>query len=583
MSSIMRIGGLATGMDTDSMVKQLMDAERVRLNKFNQNKQIKLWTQELYNNTNKDIANFILDTKKELELSKTTSGGYLLQNSVSNLSWVKKATSSDANIFTTTSTADAPTGTHTIKIKQLAEGVSVASQDAIAAPNDTLSELGVGDGSIEFEISGGKKVTVSYKSTDTLSTLAKSINDAVVSSSDSTPLGLKASYDSGSKRFFLSTKSTGSSAQIKITNDANNLFVGANSKLETNMTADPTMYKGKDAIIDFDGAQNIIKSSNQFTINGINVDLKSVPAGTDSDHPYVGTIKVDTDVDGVYNKIKGFIDKYNELLDKLNTKTSEKKYRDYQPLTDEQKKAMDEDTIKLWESKAKSGLLRNDASIENMLSNARSGLYDTVYSDYHSNNTANEVKISGYSVLTEIGITTGTYQEKGKLKIDESKLKAAITDNPDGVMNLLFKTSDITESQINSMPTTTNEERAAKEAKIKEMRKESGIITRIYDDLVGGMKDIISRSGTGENSTLYKSVRSNILVDFVVGKNLTGTGSISLIDKDVFDIEKRISSENDRLTRKENSYYRKFAALEKSMSKMNSQSSWLSSQLGAMR
>lgn len=170
MSSIMRIGGLATGMDTDTMIKQLMDAEKVRLNKFNSNKQIKLWTQETYNNTNKDLANFILDTKKDLELTKTTSSGSIISGSTSSFSWVKKATSGDTAKLDVTAAADAPTGTHSINITQLAEGVNKSS-----TANVENTAFGT-DGSITFEINvngATKSVIVDYLATDTPSTFAQ--------------------------------------------------------------------------------------------------------------------------------------------------------------------------------------------------------------------------------------------------------------------------------------------------------------------------------------------------------------------------------------------------------------------------
>jgi len=549
------------------MIKQLMDAEKIRLNKFNSSKQIKLWTQEIYNKTNKDIANFIIDTKKDLELTRTTTSGSLISGSTSSFSWVKKAISGDTTKLDATATADAPTGNHSINVVQLAEGVNKSSSSSVE--NTVFGS----DGSIAFEIKvngATKSVTVNYLATDTPSTLAQKINTATAQDSDKTPLGLRASYDSTAKRFFLSTKSTGDSAQIKITSDANKIFtesiLGAkDSKLKTDLNlyapADPVSNqdKGKNAKIDFDGSTGIEYSSNQITINGINVSLKNTGSTT---------IKVDTDVDSAFNKIKGFVDKYNELIDKLNSKITEKRYRDYQPLTEEQKKAMDEDDVKLWEEKAKSGLLRNDEHISKVISNTRSGLYENVYDNYDSGNTSTGM-LSGYKMITEIGITTGSYQEKGKLKIDETKLKNALANNPDGVMNLLFKTSDISESDASQDP----------KGKGLERRKESGIITRIYDDLVDGMKNIIDKSGTGDNATLYRNVKSNILIDFVSGKNSTKTGSVSLLDKDVLDIEKRIYSENRRLSDKENSYYKKFAALEKAMNQMNSQSSWLASQL----
>lgn len=48
------------------------------------------------------------------------------------------------------------------------------------------------------------------------------------------------------------------------------------------------------------------------------------------------------------------------MIDMVNGKLTEKKYRDYTPLTEEQKKDMTEKQIELWEEKAKSGLLRGD-------------------------------------------------------------------------------------------------------------------------------------------------------------------------------------------------------------------------------
>ncbi|WP_072888555.1 flagellar filament capping protein FliD [Tepidibacter formicigenes] len=549
MSNIMRISGMATGMDTETMIKQLMDAEKIRLTKYEQQKQIKLWTQESYNNINKDIANFILDTKKDLEINSV--------GTLSSASWMKKATASDTSIADVIATSSSVTGTHTINITQLAEGVNKASQSELGVTNGTLDELGVAaDGSITFEIDVDgttKTVNVSYKSTDSLSDLANAINNATTVDGDS--LGLQASYDSTAKRFFLSTKSTGVSAQIKITSDTGGIFTGVSSKLDTDLTlynsGDPinAIDQGKDAIINFDGANGITYSSNNFTINGISITAKSTGNAT---------IQIDTDVNEVYDKIKGFIDKYNELIDKLNKKIGEKRYRDYKPLTQEQKDAMDEDTIKLWEEKAKSGLLRNDEVITKILSTTRSGLYEPVYNDYSAGDSG---KLSGYSFLTEIGITTGEYQSKGKLEIDETKLKDAITNDVDGVLDLLFKQAD---------DTATDEEK----------RAESGLITRLYDDFISGMEDIIDKSGTGDNSDLYRDVKTNILMDFVTGNNLTGTGSLSLIDKGILDIEKKISNENDRLNRIEDRYWRQFTALEKAMSKMNSQSSWLMSQMG---
>lgn len=111
---------------------------------------------------------------------------------------------------------------------------------------------------------------------------------------------------------------------------------------------------------------------------------------------------------------------------------------------------------------------------------------------------------------------------------------------------------------------------------IRAKRQQSGVVTRLYDNLISGMQDIIEKSGTGEDSNIYRNVKSNMLIEFV-----TKHGSISTIDKDVLQLEKRIDDLNDYLIRKENSYYSQFAAMEKAISRMNQQSMWLMQQFSS--
>ena len=70
------------------------------------------------------------------------------------------------------------------------------------------------------------------------------------------------------------------------------------------------------------------------------------------------SIDIQTDTDTIVNNIKAFVDLYNEVLTALDSKITEPRYRDYQPLTSEEKDAMKEADIEKWEEKARSGLLR---------------------------------------------------------------------------------------------------------------------------------------------------------------------------------------------------------------------------------
>jgi len=548
MSSI-RLTGLASGIDTESMITKLMEAEKTRVDKVEQDKQKVQWKQELYNSLNKDFANFILNTKKEFGLTSTSYTGVLSNNSISSLSWVKKATSSNDFVTSVSSTAKALEGSYSVNVERLADGVKAASAESISKSDDktTLAtQFSIAAGSeIKFTINGKEIIA---NSDDTMSDIVKNIN--------SSGAGVQAAYDSSIDRFFIQTSSTGEDAELNISADVGSIGESFINDLKLNVTSydnstDPVTqenglltigdtYTGVNALIDFAGATGIEQSSNQFVINGIEFDLNSVGSTT---------VTVGTDVDAVYDKISSFVEKYNEIVDKASELIGEKQYRDYAPLTDEQKEEMTEEQIELWEEKAKSGLLRNDSIISGTMQNIRSSLYETV----------DGVSDEAYNALYKIGITTEKWSAGtagGRLEINEDELRKAITENVDGVLELLFK-----ESEKNEEGETTG----------------GGIITRTYDLMIDGMKEVINKAGTGDEANLYRNISSTMLIDFV-----TEYGSISTLDKDVSDLNERISDLNDYLIDLEDRYYDKFSYMEQFVQQMNSQSAWLSQQFGGM-
>ena len=556
MSTNLRITGLMSGLDTESMIESLMKAERVKVDTLKQDRQLVLWRQEMYNNLNKEFANFIINTRKNFGLTYTTSTGIFLSNSYKNLSWVKRVTSSDTSIASVSASGIPFDGIYRVNVEKIAQGVSMVSGSNIGGDlKDILASLGEDD-EIRFTIAThkGEKEFVFRNESEkklTVEDIVKELNSATVldENNKEVSLGIKASYDANIGRFFIQTKETGRNVYIKIDADegtsgkdfieALNLKVSYNEYEDSNgnvVEADGTghdlalgtKYIGQDALIHFNGAENITSSSNNITINGINMSLM----GTGE-----FTVTVNTDVDGIYQKISSFIEEYNKLVDKVDELLKQKRYYDYKPLTDAQKEEMKDKEIELWEEKAKSGLLKNDDIIARTMQNIRSSIYE---------------EFEGvFKLITEIGITTEKYASGtagGRLEIkDEQKLRQAISENPEGVMELLFKES--------------SEESAG------------GIVTRIYDNLISGMEEIIKKSGTGDNASLYRNVKSTILLDFV-----TEYGSISLLDKSIADYDKRIADLNDALRDKENYYYKKFAALETAISRMNAQSMWLAQQ-----
>ena len=119
MNNNLRITGLASGIDTEEMVQNLMRAERVKVDRVEQDRQTLLWRQEIYNDLNKDFANFILNSRKAFGLTSVRYDGTLVPNSYKNLNWVKKGTSSDETIATVSTTGKAMDSNFELEIKEL--------------------------------------------------------------------------------------------------------------------------------------------------------------------------------------------------------------------------------------------------------------------------------------------------------------------------------------------------------------------------------------------------------------------------------------------------------------------------------
>lgn len=343
------------------------------------------------------------------------------------------------------------------------------------------------------------------------------------------------SYSQLDRKFYMTSKDTGASQDITITDDPDNKFV-------ENLFGTTTATKGTDVVVKItqpNGSSNtLIQSSNNFTVDGISYTLNSKPTT-----PVTFGVKGDTE--GTLNKIKGFIDSYNELIGKISSTVEEKKQYTYLPLTDEEKESMSEEQIEKWETKAKQGILSGDSTLENMLLQMRRAFTD-------------KIEGSGTSFF-EIGLNTSSdVSQRGKIVIDEQKLTEALKNDPDKVMNLFIQKSTSQSYYSRSMKTDDRKVRY----------NEEGIFNRLSDIL----EDNIStyRDSNGKKGTLLEI--AGIKGDFTEFKN-------TLTDQ-IEDKKTRINEMLKRISDKEERYYKQFAQLETAMNNMNSQSSWLASQLG---
>lgn len=508
MSSNLRIGGLVTGIDVDSIVEDMMRIERAPVDRLEQEKQILQWQQEDYREINTSLRSF-RDTVFNMKLQAT----YM----------AKTASSSNEDAVAASATSSAIPGIYSVTVTQLAEGVLKGSQGDLDDETDaegntkTLAEqfekFGL-SGSISFTLegSGGKSQVFTFDTAvDTIYTVVSKINGAGI--------GISASYDANLNRFFLSTNATGSGAVIKVISDPNNFLTGpkgdgTDNALKLKMN-EGVLYTGQDSQFDFGDVAGLKSASNTVTVNGITLTLKEGGGAA-------STITVSNDTDAVYEAIAEFVASYNEIIDQINDKLAETRYRDYPPLTDAQREEMSETEIERWEELARSGLLRNDPLLSSIVTKMRATMYAVVPG------------LTGkYNTLAEIGITTGSYDEKGKLYINEDKLKEALREDPEGVMNLFTKSSDV--------------------------YSEKGIAMRLYEDVNSAMSLIAAKAGSDSTYSL--------------ADNSTIGRRIAQIDEEIDELEDRLDEIEDR-------YWRQFTALERAVQQMNAQSAWLYQQFG---
>lgn len=102
----MRIGGLASGIDTDSMIRDLMNAERIPLDKLEQQRTKMEWQRDAFRDINKQIS----------ELERLITDMRLNSNTIN----PKKVTSSMEGAVTATGSAAAGNGTFKIAVEKLA-------------------------------------------------------------------------------------------------------------------------------------------------------------------------------------------------------------------------------------------------------------------------------------------------------------------------------------------------------------------------------------------------------------------------------------------------------------------------------
>lgn len=573
-----RMTGLNSGLDTEALVTELVSAYRKKGDKYAKAQTKVSWKQEAWKTLSAQTSTF----RKGLDSVRFASGYNLKTTSVSNSAKVS-----------VTAGNNAVNGTQTLEIKALAKsgyltgGKIKSTAGKEVAASTTMSELGIGNGDIGIN---GKRITIDG---------GMKVSDVVQKLQDA---GVSASFDQKNQRIFISASESGKDADFSLSalnadgakalsalglnvkpekgdttytqyadkygamadaelagvlvtfdtgaKDADRLIASFAKEYkaadddttksavlqefkdfidyaksvkdkkpeEMGYNTDAVRIYGQDAEITLNGAE-FTSSSNSFSINGLTINAMAV-----TDEKEVLTITTSTDHQGIYDKIKDFLSEYNSLINAMTSSYNADSSKDYEPLTDEEKEAMSEKEIEKWEDKGKSGILRRDSTLSTLM-----GVMTGVMSQSYEID-GKKYALSSFGIKT-LGIMNAEKNEHNAYHIDGDADDESTSANADKLMEAIVADPDG--------------------------------VTKFFQKL---SSDLYDKLGEHMTSTSMRSYGS-----FYNDKEM---------DKEYRNYTKTISDWEKKVADIEDSYYKKFAAMESALAKLQSQSSQLSGLLG---
>ena len=547
MAGARGIYGLSgSGIDVESLVKVGMMSEQKKYDRLYKKEVETEWRKEAFADVYSAVNTF-RSSMSDMRLSSRTKP--------------MTATSSLSDVVTATANANAGVMSHTVEVTQAASNAylmtaagqkvartntaapaSVALKDVAFAGGTMPAGMASGDTALSFKLSNGTgtaevKFTAEeiFTKNLTLNDLATRINNARFIDSDGkkTALNITASYDAVSDAFSIVNTKSGSDNKVSLSVDTgagsaadttallNNLKLGQVSggsiSAPLSFTAAGTTSTleaaGTNASVKVDGRTYTDLQENKLQVNGVTYTFKKeTPAGT------TAQVTIAQDQEKLVENVKKFVEDYNKLLDDLHWRYNNNKYPDYEVLTKDQEASMSHEQVEKWNERAKSGLLYRDGYLRSIISDMRDAVTNRVGS-----------APGRYNNLAAIGITSK--DQSGHLKLDENKLRTAISAEPDAVNQIFSHTDD------------------------DDNYGDNGVATRLAERLGKRMESLKSHAGMTAN----KSDRSEL------GK---------LIEN----YEKQMSDFKQLMSSFENQLYKKYNAMEEAISKLSTQFGFFSRQ-----
>ena len=365
------------------------------------------------------------------------------------------------------------------------------------------------------------------------------VNEFIYALNNNEDAGVKATFLSDTNQLVLISTETGSGRDIELTGAAKD-YIFAGGEAADGQNAQMKVSYGNGITTDIESA------TNTFDLDGLKITVsgafgyETVEKKDDTgkvigeekvfsnDPSKAVTFNAKADVDAATERVKKFIEAYNELVSKVDKEITTRPDSDYGPLTDQQKDEMDDTSIENWEKKAKEGLLFGDSHLRELSSDLQSMMVSLINDGINPND------------LENIGISLSSdWYSGGELVFDETKFRQAMTEDPDKVADIMCGGGEV----------------------------KTGLAATIGSKL-SNYATHLSYKHNGSNGVLVE----------VAGTEKIST---SLTKNQIYEQLKQMQEELDQLksllTTEQDRYIQQFTTMETLISQMNSQSSYLSS------
>lgn len=294
---------------------------------------------------------------------------------------------------------------------------------------------------------------------------------------------------------------------VETVNSAHNL--SSNAQYNTKAKK----VEGEDAEIWLNGVQ-YTGSSSTFTINNLTIEALATTGNDEI------SITTSTDTQGIYDKVKDFLTEYNNIINEMTKLYNASSSKGYEPLTDDEKDSMSDKEIEKWETKIKDSLLRNDSTLNGVMSAMTSAMSQAVEID------GKKYSLSSFGIHT-LGYLNAADNEQNAYHIDGDEDDTNTSGNADKLMKAISEDPDTI------------------------MQFMQNVTTNLYNAIGDKMKSTTLSSAF----TIYND------------KQMTTQYT---------DYTKLIKEWETKISDKEDYYYKKFSSMESALTKLNSTQSSLS-------